>query len=112
MVLVLSNFMSLVKIQHKLTTNDNNVRAHLCPNKFSHQKNFHYNERARKILYNLQNSKRNISKMFTEIRDKINANKTCEKFELMSGAIIKSFFAYGMAKKVTTSLGTSDRTQL
>lgn len=30
----------VVKIQHKLTTNDNNVRAHLCPNKFSHQKNF------------------------------------------------------------------------
>lgn len=34
------------------------------------------------------------------------------KFELMSGAIFKSFFVYGMAKNVTTSLGTSNRTQL
>lgn len=34
------------------------------------------------------------------------------KFELMSGAISKSFFAYGMAKNVTTSLGIINRTQL
>jgi len=41
-----------VKLQHKLTTNDNNVRAHLCPNKFSYQKNSVYNWRARKVTQN------------------------------------------------------------
>lgn len=44
-MVLLSNHM--FQFNTVLSTNNNNVQAHLCPNKFSHQKNFDYNLRTR-----------------------------------------------------------------